>query len=68
MFWSIKCLLGFHQPYTVLNLKTNRRMEICKRCKTILDNEILNPCGCGKCIALNLNWNIRLKKEGNVIE
>lgn len=65
---SLKCLFGFHQPEIVLNLKTNRRVKICKRCKTILGYERPNPCGCGKCIAFNLNWNVELKKLGKVIE
>jgi len=64
---NFKCLLGFHQTETVLNLKTNRRVEICKRCKNILDEETPNLCGCSKCVAFNLNWNERLKKEGKVI-
>jgi len=65
---NLKCLFGFHQSEIVLNLKTNRRIEICKKCKTILEEETPNPCGCGKCIAFNLNWNTRLKRFGKVIE
>ncbi len=62
------CLLGFHDHDVVLNLKTNKRVEICKRCKKILDTEKHNPCGCGKCICIDMNWNARLKKAGKVIE
>ncbi len=65
---NLKCLLGFHQLETVLNLKTNKRVEICKTCKKILDQEIPNPCGCGGCISVNLSWNEQLKKEGKVID
>ena len=63
---SLKCLLGFHQPEIVLNLKTNKINEICKRCKKVLQVEQKEVC-CTSCNIKDALWRIKLRKEGKVI-
>jgi len=63
---NIKCLLGFHQSETVLNLKINKINEICKRCKKVLQVEQKEVC-CNSCSKKDALWRIKLRKEGKVI-
>ncbi len=66
---NILCTLGFHDESEILlNLRTDRRVRVCRRCKKVVAKEIPNHCGCGKCIAYDLNWNNKLIKLGKVIE
>lgn len=64
---NLKCLFGFHQPETVLNIRTNKITEICKDCKKILKVQQKEIC-CHSCNIKDALWRIKLRKQGKVIE
>ena len=63
---DIRCVFGFHKKKVVLNTQNNKITEICSRCKEILSVEQGSSC-CGNCIAADMNWRTRLKKQGDII-
>ncbi len=60
---SIKCMLGFHNPQLVVNLKSNKFTEICTRCGTIISVEKDDVLCCSSCIVRDFELKEKLKKD-----